>query len=328
MPDAEPGERRGDLAPLGRRGGREPRPQPRAAGIDPELPPRLGIDEPELAHVRQLLLARVADLDRDDVVPAGEREERPAPVERAAKVGDEHDERALAAERADAVDRLAERARRRALAVRPPSCVPSEISRTAEGGIVPSFARSRRASLTESATASPSAVPSPGRSASSPSSTSERSSVGATTTTAREANDTSATWNFSGTLARNALAAARAAPSRDGRTSVAAIDRETSIASTTVASSRLTVTVACGRATPTIIAASATRKIASGTCRRRPGRRSTTLGRSAGLPKRAPACARRRSPRTYRPASSGTTARAASASGHWKLSAASGAGRR
>ena len=61
--------------------------------------PVSGIDEPELARVRQLLLARVADLDGDDVVAAGELEQRPAPVVRPAEVGDDDDERALARER-------------------------------------------------------------------------------------------------------------------------------------------------------------------------------------------------------------------------------------
>src|SRR5205085_8730177 len=96
VPDAERGERRRDLVPLGRRRSGEPGAQLRAPRVDPELPAGLGVDEPELAHVRELLLARIADLDRDDVVPPREREQRPPPVERAAEVGDEDDERALA----------------------------------------------------------------------------------------------------------------------------------------------------------------------------------------------------------------------------------------
>ena len=87
----------------------------RVARVDAQLAPGLGVDEPELARVRQLLLARVADLDGDDVVAAGELEHRPAPVVRAAEVRDEHDERALARERVGAPDRLAERRRADAL---------------------------------------------------------------------------------------------------------------------------------------------------------------------------------------------------------------------
>jgi hypothetical protein len=64
--------------------------------------------------------------------------------------------------------------------------------------------------------------------------------------------------------------------------SEAPIEREVSIASITVASSRLTLTVACGRATPTSNAASAVRRIATGMYRRRPGKRSTRLGRRPG----------------------------------------------
>ena len=59
---------------------------------------------------------------------------------------------------------------------------------------------------------------------------------------------------LSGATSRNARAAASAAASRDGWTSVAAIEREVSIASTTVASSRGTESVARGRATPTMSA--------------------------------------------------------------------------
>jgi hypothetical protein len=94
------------------------------------------------------------------------------------------------------------------------------------------------------ATASPIAVPSPGVSVSSAVTTSSRSSVGATPTAARVANETTPTWNFSGTSSRNVFAAVLAASSRVGSTSFAFIDRETSIASTIVASSRGTLTVA------------------------------------------------------------------------------------
>ena len=63
----------------------------------------------------ELLLARVADLDREDVVAPGEAEQRPAPVARAAEVGDDDDERALpcrAVRRAGARRRARRRPRR------------------------------------------------------------------------------------------------------------------------------------------------------------------------------------------------------------------------
>ena len=69
----------------------------------------LRVDEPELAGVRQLLLARVADLDGDHLVPPGELEQRPAPVAWAAEVGDDHDERALPRERVGPAEGVAER---------------------------------------------------------------------------------------------------------------------------------------------------------------------------------------------------------------------------
>ena len=80
--------------------------------------PGLGIDEPEVAGVRKLLLARIADLDGDHVVAAGELEQRAAPVERPAEVGDDDDERALSRERARPARSLAERRR-----ADPPSAV-------------------------------------------------------------------------------------------------------------------------------------------------------------------------------------------------------------
>ena len=105
------GELAGDVASLGRGGVGEAVAELLAAGVDAELSAGLGVDEPELAGVRQLLLARVADLDRDDVVAAGELEQRPAPVARPAEVGDDDDERALAGERVGPAERVAERGR-------------------------------------------------------------------------------------------------------------------------------------------------------------------------------------------------------------------------
>ena len=111
MARADGRERARDGAPLLGRRGREPLAEPPAAGVDAQLLPRLGIDEPEDADVGQLLLAWVADLDRDDVVPARELEQLPAPVPAAAEVGDDDDERALARERVRPRERLTERRR-------------------------------------------------------------------------------------------------------------------------------------------------------------------------------------------------------------------------
>ena len=100
-----------DLGALGGGGGLEALAQLRARSVDAELPTGLGIDEAELAHVRQRLLARVADLDREHVMPAGELEQRQAPVARAAKVRDDGDERALPRHPGDEPERGAERGR-------------------------------------------------------------------------------------------------------------------------------------------------------------------------------------------------------------------------
>ena len=113
--DAERGQLASDLGALGGRGGGEALAQPGAGRVDAQLASGLGIDEPELAHVRQRLLARIADLDREHVVAAGELEQRRPPVARAAEVGDDGDERALACEPGDEVERAAERGRAAAL---------------------------------------------------------------------------------------------------------------------------------------------------------------------------------------------------------------------
>ena len=85
-----------------------------------------------------------------------------------------------------------------------------------------------------------------------------------------------------------------AASMRLGRTSSAAIEREVSMAIMIVASLRGTDISAFGLASPTSNAVSAMRRIAGGTWRRRPGSRSTTLGRSGGDAKRAATRDRRR----------------------------------
>ena len=76
--------------------------------VDAELATRLRIDEPELAHARQLLLARVADLDCDHVVAAGEVDQGATPVQGPAEVRDDHDERPLQRDRSGSVQRLRE----------------------------------------------------------------------------------------------------------------------------------------------------------------------------------------------------------------------------
>ena len=60
--DPERGERARDAGAILRGGGGEALAQLRAAGVDAQLAARLRVDEEELAHVRQLLLAGIADL--------------------------------------------------------------------------------------------------------------------------------------------------------------------------------------------------------------------------------------------------------------------------
>src|SRR5262245_19191028 len=111
VPDAERGERVGDGAALVGGRGREAGAQLRIAGIDPELPPGLRVDAPELTGVWKLLLSGIADLDGDDVVAAGQVEKRTAPVERPPEVRDDDDECALPRERGGPSERLSERRR-------------------------------------------------------------------------------------------------------------------------------------------------------------------------------------------------------------------------
>ena len=90
-----------DTAPLAGGRLREPRPKACIAGVDAEPRPCLRIGEPHLTDVDELLLARIADLDREHVVARGEVDELLLPVARAAEVGDDGDERALAGHGAD-----------------------------------------------------------------------------------------------------------------------------------------------------------------------------------------------------------------------------------
>ena len=82
-----------------------------AAGVDSDLPPGLRVDEPQVAHVGQLLLARIADLDRQHLVATHHFEQRLAPVERSAEVGDDRNDPALSRDRTGAAKRRAERGR-------------------------------------------------------------------------------------------------------------------------------------------------------------------------------------------------------------------------
>ena len=152
MAHAHRRERLAELRAFGCRGLGEAAAQLGAARVDAELASRLRVDEPELARVRQLLLARVADLDGDDVVAAGELQQRPAPVVRAAEVGDDDDERALPRECVGAPDRLAERRRADSFGTRSSDLVPRSAESSADqpapcpGGPAPSAGSRRRTS--------------------------------------------------------------------------------------------------------------------------------------------------------------------------------------
>ena len=111
MPHADRGKRTGDLAPLGRRGDCESLAETPTARVDSKLPPGLGVDEIEEPDVRQLLLARVSDLDRDHVMVPGELQERSAPLLRAAEIRDDDHQRTLPGERAGSEQRTVEGAR-------------------------------------------------------------------------------------------------------------------------------------------------------------------------------------------------------------------------
>ena len=65
------------LGALGRGRGGEPLAEPARVRVDLELAAALGVDEPERPDRLERLLARVAHLDRDDLVAAREAEQRP-----------------------------------------------------------------------------------------------------------------------------------------------------------------------------------------------------------------------------------------------------------
>jgi hypothetical protein len=124
--------------------------------------------------------------------------------------------------------------------------------------------------------------------------TAPRSVTGGTNTEALPANPTSPTLNSSGRFATNSRAAAFAAVSRSGSTSVASIDRDTSTATSTVARSRGTWTSSVGRAKPRVSSASMPRNSPAGTCRRHCGRFGATRSSSFRLVKRTAYLLRRR----------------------------------
>ena len=97
-----------DGGPLG--GGRlgEPGAERDVVGVDLQLVAALRVDEPERADRLERLLARVPDLHRDDLVTAGDAEQRLAPVARPPRSGDDDDERALARSPRHAGQRLRE----------------------------------------------------------------------------------------------------------------------------------------------------------------------------------------------------------------------------
>ncbi len=86
-----------DRPPLLHRSLRKALPQPAVARVDANPVAALRVCEPHLADVLEHAFTRVADLDGEDVVPAGEVEEPVLPVERASEVGDQGDEGPLAA---------------------------------------------------------------------------------------------------------------------------------------------------------------------------------------------------------------------------------------
>ena len=182
----------------------------------------------------------------------------------------------------------------------PAVCSPSESSTTVAGGasfgVGWSAVRPGRAAATERSIASPSAVPEPSVIWSSAARAASRSVVGRSTTVARVENETMPIEYPSGATSRKVRAAATAAASREGFTSVAVIEREVSSARMTVACSPGTESVARGRATPTINAASATSARANGSSLRMRRGAGADAATSAGVPNRAPCALRRRSP--------------------------------
>ena len=77
-----------ELGSIGRGGVIERGAKLPVAGVDAERPPRLGVDEGQLADVDERVLARIGDLEGDDRVTAGDLGQGRDPVARAAEVGE------------------------------------------------------------------------------------------------------------------------------------------------------------------------------------------------------------------------------------------------
>ena len=80
----------------------------RLVRVDAQLAAGLGVDEPQVADGGQLLLARVAHLERDHVMAVQQAQQRLAPVARPAKVRHDHDQAARAGEARGARHRVGE----------------------------------------------------------------------------------------------------------------------------------------------------------------------------------------------------------------------------
>ncbi len=144
-------------------------------------------------------------------------------------------------------------------------------------------------------TASPVAVDSASCRLSTARLTEVRSVVGDTSTAAVPANDTRPRFTPGVSWSANDFAAACAAASRVGETSLAFIDSDTSITSMTVARLRGTFAIACGPASATVSTASAAIIAIAGTWRSRPGRFGATVSSNARFVNRTTSRRRRRS---------------------------------
>ena len=78
------------------------------ARVDAQLASGLGVDEPQVADGGQLLLARVAHLERDHVMAVQQAQQRLAPVARPAEVRHDHDQAARAGQAPGARHRVGE----------------------------------------------------------------------------------------------------------------------------------------------------------------------------------------------------------------------------
>ena len=67
----------------------KPQPQTGVTRIDAKVRARLGIGEPDFAHIDEVILTRITDLDREHVVVAREVDELGAPIPRAPEVRDD-----------------------------------------------------------------------------------------------------------------------------------------------------------------------------------------------------------------------------------------------